>query len=326
MKSKPIIIVAGEPYGIFLEVFFKIFKKKFYKNYKFPIILIGSKNIITMQMKKFNYNFNINTIKPDQINRNKLTNRKINLIDVNLNFKRPFGKITSKSSKYIKKCFEIGIDIMKKKSCHALINGPISKKHLLDKKFNGITEYLAHKTYNKNKEVMLIYNKSLSVCPVTTHMALKNVSKKISSDDILNKITTIYSFYKKKLKKIPRFAITGLNPHCETKLNFSEEKKIIIPAIKRAKNMNINVQGPLPTDTLFMKNIIKKYDVVLGMYHDQVITPMKTIYGFKAINITLGLPFIRISPDHGTNNQMLGKNKSNSQSLQEALIFLKKIR
>ena len=75
-----------------------------------------------------------------------------------------------------------------------------------------------------------------------------------------------------------------------------------------------------------MKNIIKKYDVVLGMYHDQVITPMKTIYGFKAINITLGLPFIRISPDHGTNNQMLGKNKSNPQSLEEALIFLKKIR
>ena len=74
------------------------------------------------------------------------------------------------------------------------------------------------------------------------------------------------------------------------------------------------------------RNNIKKFDVVVGMYHDQVIPPMKTIYNFNAINITLGLPFIRISPDHGTNNQMLGKNKSNSESLKEALNFLKNIR
>ncbi len=326
MKNKPIIIVSGEPYSIFLEIYFKIIKKNFYKNYKRPLILIGSKKMLFMQMKKMKFSYQINLIKESQLKNMKLNNKKINLINVDLNFKKPFGKISSKSSKYIEHCFNIGIKIMKKKLGFALINGPISKKHFLNKKYEGITEYLAKKTYKKNKEVMLIYNKSLSVCPVTTHIPLKNVYKKIKPNLILNKIFTINHFYKKYLNKIPRFAVTGLNPHCESNFNNSEEEKIIKPVIKKARKKNINLNGPFPADTLFMKNNIKNFDVVIGMYHDQVITPLKTMYNFNAINITLGLPFIRISPDHGTNNQMLGMKKSNPASLKEALYFLKKIK
>ncbi len=325
MKNKPLIIVAGEPYSIFSEIFYKIFKSSFYKKYKIPIILIGSKNILEMQMKKMKYSYKINLIKKNEIKNAKLNNFEINLIDVKLNFKKPFGKITNKSSKYIKECFEIAINIMKKKLGFALINGPVSKTHFLHGKYNGITEYLSHKTYKKNDEVMLIYNKLLSVCPITTHIPLKNVSKRISSNEILKKITTINKFYKTNLKKIPKFAVTGLNPHCESNFKDNEEDKIIKPAIKQAQKSNINVKGPFPADTLFTKNNIKKFDVVIGMYHDQVITPLKTLYNFNAINITLGLPFIRISPDHGTNNQMLGKKKSDPTSLKEALLFLKKI-
>jgi len=325
VKNKPLIIVAGEPYSIFSEIFYKIFKSSFYKKYKIPIILIGSKNVIEMQMKKMKYSYKINLIKKNEIENAKLNNFEINLIDVKLKFKKPFGKITNKSSKYIKECFEIAINIMKKKLGFALINGPVSKTHFLHGKYNGITEYLSHKTYKKNDEVMLIYNKLLSVCPITTHIPLKNVSKRISSNEILKKITTINKFYKTNLKKIPKFAVTGLNPHCESNFKNDEENKIIKPAIKRAQKKNLRVKGPFPADTLFTKNNIKKFDVVIGMYHDQVITPLKTLYNFNAINITLGLPFIRISPDHGTNNQMLGKKKSDPTSLKEALLFLKKI-
>ena len=325
MKNKPLIIVAGEPYSIFSEIFYKIFKSSFYKKYKIPIILIGSKNILEMQMKKMKYSYKINLIKKNEIENAKLNNFEINLIDVKLKFKKPFGKITNKSSKYIKECFEIAINIMKKKLGFALINGPVSKTHFLHGKYNGITEYLSHKTYKKNDEVMLIYNKLLSVCPITTHIPLKNVSKRISSNEILKKITTINKFYKTNLKKIPKFAVTGLNPHCESNFKNNEENKIIKPAIKRAQKKNLRVKGPFPADTLFTKNNIKKFDVVIGMYHDQVITPLKTLYNFNAINITLGLPFIRISPDHGTNNQMLGKKKSDPTSLKEALLFLKKL-
>ena len=325
MNNKPIIIVSGEPYSIFSEIFYKVFKSSFYKKYKRPIILIGSKNIIEMQMKKMNYSCKINLIKKNEIKNVKLSSKKINLINVKLNFKKPFNKITNKSSKYIQECFDIAINIMKKKLGFALINGPISKKHFFHGRYNGITEYLAYKTFKKNSEVMLIYNKLLSVCPITTHIPLKDVSKKISSNQILKKIITINKFYKTNLKKIPKFAVTGLNPHCESNFKNNEEDKIIKPAIKQARKKNLKVEGPFPADTLFTKNNIKKFDVVIGMYHDQVITPLKTLYNFNAINITLGLPFIRISPDHGTNNQMLGKKKSDPTSLKDALFFLKKL-
>ena len=172
---------------------------------------------------------------------------------------------------------------------------------------------------------MLIYNKFLSVSPITTHIPIKNVSKKLTVKKIVKKILTINNFYKKQLRKKPKFAITGLNPHCESNFNNSEEDKIIKPAIKRLKMKNLMIKGPFSADTMFIKDNLKSFDVVIGMYHDQVLTPIKTLYNFNAINITLGLPFIRITPDHGPNNQMLGKKKSNISSLVEALLFLKKI-
>ena len=169
---------------------------------------------------------------------------------------------------------------------------------------------------------MLIYNKKLSVSPLTTHLASKRCSQKISKKKYIIHVKLINDFYKTNFNKKPKIAITGLNPHCESNFNNSEEDKIIIPAIKYLKQRKFNVDGPFPADTIFIKDYIKKYDVIIGMYHDQVLTPMKTLFNFDAINITLGLPFIRVSPDHGPNTSMLGKNKSNPQSLIEALKFL----
>ena len=180
MNKKPLIIVPGEPYSVFLEIFFRVFKKSFYKNYKRPIILIGSKNLISMQMKKMKYFHKINLIHKNQIKNVQLNNKKINLINVKLNFNKPFGKITNKSTKYINDCFNIALDIMKKKIGFALINGPISKKYFFEGKYDGVTEYLAHKTSKKNNEVMLIYSKLLSVSPITTHTPIKDVSKRLS--------------------------------------------------------------------------------------------------------------------------------------------------
>ena len=172
---------------------------------------------------------------------------------------------------------------------------------------------------------MLIYNKNLAVSPITTHIPIKKVNKKINKKKIISNVLTINEFYKKQFNKIPRFLITGLNPHCESNLSPIEENTIIKPAVKFLKNKKIKINGPLPADTIFMNEKIKKNDVVIGMYHDQVLTPIKALYEFNAINLTLGLPFIRVSPDHGPNSQMLGKNLSNANSLKEALIFLKKI-
>ena len=326
MNNKPIIIIAGEPYSIFFEIYFKIFKSNFINNYNRPVILIGSKLLMTKQMKKLNYNYKINLLNPKKIDSLKINNKQINLINVNFNFKKTFDKITNKSRNYIEKCFVIALKLMKDKVGYALINGPINKKTFLNKKFFGITEYLAFKTNTKNKTTMLIYNDLLSVSPITTHLPLKNVAKEISKKKIIQNIKAIDVFYKTKLKKKPKIAISGLNPHCETNHKFSEEEKIIKPAINFLKKKKINIKGPYPADTLFFKKNLKKYDVIIGMYHDQVLTPIKTLFEFNAVNLTLGLPFIRLSPDHGPNNQMLGKNKSDPKSLIETLLFLKKIR
>ena len=319
MSCKPIIIVAGEPNSVFLEIFFKSLK---FKKYKSPLIIVCSKKLLQEQMKKLRFNFKINIVDKDIAKLDTLNNKQINLVDVNYNFKRCFEKISNKSNDYIKNCFDIALEILKKNKLTKFINGPISKKYFLKGKTLGITEYLAKKTNKDHEVAMLIHNKNLSVSPLTTHLALKDVPRKISKKKLQIHVKLINDFYKTNFNKKPKIAITGLNPHCESNFNNSEEDKIIIPAIKILKQRKFNVDGPYPADTIFIKDYIKKYDVIIGMYHDQVLTPMKTLFNFDAINITLGLPFIRVSPDHGPNTSMLGKNKSNPQSLIEALKFL----
>ncbi len=321
MNNKPIIVVAGEPYSVFLEIFFKS-KKKI--NLKSFVILIASKRLVILQMKKLGFNFKINLINENKIDFNLLDKKKINLINIDFQFDKMFDEISFKSNLYINKSFKIALKILKEKNCKGLINGPISKKHFLNGRSLGITEYLAKKTKSHNNVAMLIYNKRLSVSPITTHLALKDVHKHITKQKIYTHVKLISKFYKKNFKRKPKIAITGLNPHCESNFKNCEEDKIIIPAIKKLKAKNFKVEGPFPADTIFLQEHLKKIDVIVGMYHDQVLTPMKTLFGFDAINITLGLPFVRISPDHGPNSSMLGKNISNPKSLIEALKFLDK--
>jgi 4-hydroxythreonine-4-phosphate dehydrogenase len=321
MNYKPILIVAGEPNSIFLEIFFKalVFKK-----FRSPIIIIASKKLLNKQMKKLNFDYKINLIDKKYKNFKYLNNNKINIINVDYYFKKPFEKISKKSNTYINNCFDIALEFLKENKLSKFINGPISKKFFLHGRLPGITEYLAKKTSGNIKVAMLIYNKKLSVSPVTTHLPLKEVHKNISTKKIISHIELIVNFYERKFKKIPNIAITGLNPHCESNFKSSEENKYIKPAIKALVKKNLKIKGPFAADTIFMSENLKKYDVIVGMYHDQVLTPLKSLFGFDAINITLGLPFTRISPDHGPNYSMVGKNLSDPKSLIEALKFLDK--
>ena len=321
MNREPIIIVAGEPNSVFFEIFFKSIKAHLYKS---PLIVVASEKLLQMQMKKLGYIFKINTINKNFIQFNKLNNKKINLINIEYKFNNCFEKISDKSNNYIKKSFDIALNIIHQNNFSKFINGPISKKYFLRGKTLGITEYLALRANRNNKVAMLIYNQKLSVSPLTTHLPLKEVYKNISVKKIINHVYVIDNFYKKKFKKTPKIAITGLNPHCESNFKSSEEDKYIKPAIKILVKKKFKVSGPFAADTIFMKEQSKNYDVIIGMYHDQVLAPLKSLFGFNAINITLGLPFIRVSPDHGPNFSMLGKNMSNPKSLIETLKFLDK--
>ena len=184
MNYKPILIVHGEPNSIFLEIFFKSIK---FKKYKSPLILICSLSLLKFQMKKLKFKKKIKLINFLDINKIKLDNNFINIIDVKYNSSLDFQKISNKSNAYIKNSFEKAFKILKSGITNKFINGPISKKNFLNNKFLGITEYLAHKTKTK-KYAMLIYNKDLSVSPITTHLPLKHVSKNIKKNLILEKV------------------------------------------------------------------------------------------------------------------------------------------
>ena len=320
MKNKPIIIVNGEPNSIFLEIFFKSLKNK---NYKSPIILISSLEVLMFHIKKLNFKKKIKIIDYKNINKYNLNHKYINLINIKSTVVNNFKKINNNSNLFIERSFNIALKLINLGFAKKMINGPISKKKFLNKKYLGITEYLAKKS-NSKKIAMLIYNKELSVCPITTHLPLKKVAKQITKKEIYEKVDLITNFYKSYRNMNPKIAILGLNPHCESIDKFNEDEKIIKPTVKYLDNKGYNVSGPFSADTIFLKNNRKNIDVILGMYHDQVLTPLKTLYEYDAINITLGLPYIRISPDHGPNFQMIGKNTSNPKSLESAITFLDK--
>jgi 4-hydroxythreonine-4-phosphate dehydrogenase len=320
MSYNPIIVVAGEPNSIFIEIFLKSLKKRKYRS---QIILIASYDLLKLQMKKLNFNYKINLLDINNFKITELDKKKINLFDIKYKTSKAFVKISKKSKNYITNCFNLAFKLLKLKISNKLINGPISKKHFLEKKYLGVTEYLVEKTNTKNF-AMLIYNKELSVCPITTHLPLKLVNKKINKKVIIEKTKLIESFYLKKNNKQPNIAVLGLNPHCESVLKHNEDEQILKPAINYLKKIGYKISGPYSADTIFLKNNRKKFDVIIGMYHDQVLTPLKTLYEYNAINITLGLPFTRVSPDHGPNASMIGKNISNPLSLIKAITFLDK--
>ena len=319
MRNKTILIFSGEPNSIFFEIFFKVIKNNKIKN---PLILISSIKLLNLQMKKFNFKKKVNLIKFKNLSKQKLYNNKINLINIEYNQKNTFEKISKKSNVFIKNSFKLAFKIIKENNIYKFINGPISKKTFLDRKFLGITEYISNEFAVKNT-AMLIYNKKLSVCPITTHLPLKLVAKKINKQMISDKVYLIDKFYKENFNMKPKIGILGLNPHCESTHVYNEDEKIIKPCVKSLSKI-YNISGPYSSDTIFLKNNRKNFDVIVGMYHDQVLTPLKTLFEYDAINITLGLPFLRISPDHGPNEKMLGKNLSNPLSLLKAIKFLDK--
>ncbi len=309
MSSNPILIVPGEKRSVFFEIFFKSLRSKFFSS---PLILICDKKNLDKELRKHNFNKNIEQIKLDKAFSKKFYKKKIYVIDVKF----------QASNNYVHNCFKVAFKLIKKGLTYKMINGPINKTRTLKKKYLGITEFVA-KNFKQNQFAMLIYNKKLSVCPVTTHLPIKLVAKKITKKKVKEKIIIINDFYKKFLGFKPRIAVVGLNPHCESVLEFNEDIKIISPVIKSLES-KINVKGPFAADTIFLKNNRNKFDIIVGMYHDQVLTPIKTIFEYDAINITLGLPFLRVTPDHGPNEKMIGKNISNPISLIRSLEFLDK--
>tara|TARA_S200000501_G_scaffold376197_1_gene430407 strand:+ start:977 stop:1951 length:975 start_codon:yes stop_codon:yes gene_type:complete len=316
-EKKKIIIIAGEPNSVNSEIIFKSWKKtsKFIKT---RIYIIGNYELIKMQFQKLKYFIELKKVR--SLEEESKTNE-LKIFDIDLKFKDPF-KIDQKIvSKYVIKCLNLGHKLSLRNNSAGFINCAVNKGIFL-KQNMGVTEFLANKCNVKdNSEVMMIKSKVFAVCPITTHLDLKDVSKKIKYKTIITKIKTIQKSFYKLFKKKPKIGVLGLNPHNAELRNRSEEIKEIIPAISYLKNIGYNINGPLVADTVFIKNY-KNYDIIVGMYHDQILAPFKAIFKFDAINLTLGLNYLRVSPDHGVAIDKVKKNKANPSSLIECIKFI----
>ena len=317
---KNIIIILGEPNSISSEIFLK--SLGYIKKTKLNFIIIGNYSLLKKQAKYLNLKLNISF---NFANINNLNNNQFNFINIEYNQIKAFDFKSPKTDIFIKKCFEYAIMIIKKNIAAGIINLPINKSKFTKNKHKVITEYIADKTNNKNKENMLLYNENFSVLPLTTHIPLKNVHRGISFKKIKNACNNINYFYSKILKrKKIKIGILGLNPHNgENGYIGTEEKKIIIPAIKKLKK-KYSITGPLSPDTSFLQRNKLKIDVLIGHYHDQILTTFKTKFDLDAINITIGLPFMRISPDHGVGTDIIGKGIANPKSFKNAIKFFNK--
>ena len=304
MNSK-ILIISGDPNSINSEIIFKAWKQ-INKSQKERLTLIGNFQLLLDQAKKLKIKVPIKKV--NNINEKNDKNF-LNIIDYPLKYKKCFDVQNKDASKYVIGCLNLGNKICKEKKIKGFINCPIDKKLIKKKGIYGVTEFIAKKSkIKKFSEVMMLYNKKLSVVPITTHIRVKNISKNIRKKILIKKINTLNFYFKKIFKFKPKMAVLGLNPHNAEYGKESEEVKQIIPAIKYLKK-KVNILGPMSADSFFNSDY-KKYDVIIGMYHDQVLIPFKNLFKFDAINITLGLKYIRMSPDHGTAKDLVKRKKS----------------
>ena len=317
--EKKIIIVSGDPNSINSELIYKCWKK-ISKSLKHQIILISNFQLLKKQFKKLNYP--VSMIQVKNINDVGKTN-KLKILNINLNFKKPFEVKDKSASEFIIKSLNTAHRLGLNENVKGIINCAISKK-LLKKDRSGVTEYLALKcNVPRNSEVMLITNGVLSVAPITTHIDLRDVAKKIKKELIVHKIKSLDKCFKDLFKRNPKIGLLGLNPHNAEFRKDSEEMKFIIPSVKKLRKNGIKIKGPLISDITFVKDY-NNYDVIVGMYHDQVLSPFKSIFKFDAINLTLGLKYLRVSPDHGTATNLIGKRKADPMSLIRCVEFINK--
>ena len=212
--------------------------------------------------------------------------------------------------------------LIKNKNLCGVVTGPVSKEsiHAIDPSFVGHTEFFAQAFQIKQYEMMFVAPTMRTII-ATRHIPLNLVSQSISQEKILATLILAHESLKKYFKiKKPSIAVCGLNPHAgEGGILGTEEIHHIIPAIEKAKKLGIAAHGPFASDTLFSPDISKHYDVIVAMYHDQGLIPVKTLAFTQLVNLTIGLPFIRTSPAHGTAFDIAGKNKANAQSMEAAI-------
>ncbi|MGC8768810.1 4-hydroxythreonine-4-phosphate dehydrogenase PdxA [Calditerrivibrio sp.] len=297
MKNR-IAITMGDPSGIGPEIIYKLFKNHNLEDY--DIKVVGIKDIF----RRFG-NLNFDVIEPEYQGEKKF----------------PLGKVNAESGKVSMLCVELAVNLALKKEIDAIVTAPINKKSIsiAGYPFPGHTEFLAHLTGSNDYSMMLVGDKIKTVL-VTTHSPIKSLPDKITQESVLKAIKNAHSAGRYFGNVQPHIAVCGLNPHAGDEGAIGNEEDLIIkPAIEEAMKIGINATGPYPADSLFARMLSGFCDIAVAMYHDQGLIPVKMESFGNAVNVTLNLPIIRTSVDHGTAFDIAGKNIASELSLLRAI-------
>ena len=322
VSKEVILITAGDPASISTEITIKAIEtKKINRNIK-PIVITDI-NLVQKYKILINSSIKVNEIK-DKVKFSDYKNNHLNIIPIKLNNKIQYGKPDVNNQSFIKLSIIKTIEIYKNSIASAIVTNPINKyiMHKSGFNFEGHTDFLSSLSKKKKVPVMMLVTDELKTLPLTIHVPLNKVPKLITKDLIHTKIKIaikdLQTFF--DIKK-PSLIVTGLNPHAGENGDLGDEEiKVIKPAVDELKKItNLSITGPVSADIAFSPDKRCNYDLAVCMYHDQALIPIKTLDFHNGVNVTLGLDFIRTSPDHGTGFEIVGKNIAKPQSLISAI-------
>ncbi len=316
MFTPVIAITPGEPAGIGPDIALQISQQSMDAK---PVLFADSQ-LLKQRAHQLKLNIDIQNIKDiDDVVAHQPG--QVQVFDVPLNTESQPGILNKKNAAYVLDCLTRSVDLIKKNKVNALVTGPLHKGIINDSgiAFTGHTEFLAELT--QGTPVMMLTADSLRVALATTHLPLSKVSAAITKESLQHVIEILNHDLQSKFGIAhPRILVCGLNPHAGEDGHLGhEEIDIIEPILNKLRKQGMSLIGPLPADTLFTPKYLQQTDAVLAMYHDQGLPVLKHIGFGHAVNVTLGLPIIRTSVDHGTALELAGTGKANTGSLKAAL-------
>lgn len=318
---KPVLgITMGDAAGIGAEIIVKSLADKHLYEIAQPVV-IGDKKMMQRALDLLQSPLKINVVTNlDNLNAKYGT---IDLVDLdNVPADLPYSQVDPRAGKAAYEYVEKAVQYAMANKIQAVVTAPLNKEalHAGGKMFPGHTEILAQLSGTKDYSMMLVSEK-LRVIHVTTHVQLRKACDLVKKERVLTVIKLADENAKMLGFKQPRVAVAGLNPHSgENGMFGDEDRKEIVPAVEAAKQLGINASGPIPPDTVFHRAAnLNEFDIVVVMYHDQGHIPIKLLGFDTGVNVTVGLPFIRTSVDHGTAFPIAGKGIADSKSMTESL-------
>lgn len=315
--KKRIAITPGEPAGIGPDIVLQI------AQYNFPaeLVVIADPQLLIQRAKKLKLDIELHQYDPKKYRGHR--SGRLSVLPVKLIKEVVPGKLDKKNSEYVMKTLNLAAKKALDKEFSAVVTGPVHKSIINSAgiNFTGHTEFFA-KISKTKKVVMMLASKELRIALATTHLPLQKVPQAINKENLRKVIEILHKDLQQKFAiKNPHIFVAGLNPHAGENGNLgTEEQKVIIPVLKRLRKKGLNLTGPLSADTLFLPKNLSIANAFLVMYHDQGL-PVIKFHDFEGTtNITLGLPFIRTSVDHGTALELAGTGKASAESLHNAII------